>query len=242
MSDGAHLRIVGRRVIDVLPQPRPDRLELGGQLVRLHRAAVLAFVHPAQPLHAELRRHHQAELLAEPKHEIVDLGIDRGESHVIPGVSRLRQVLLRHRELRPELPFDLVDLPGALLDAGLRHRARSRLHERKEVAVGIDDRRRGGQRPPLHVRPLARERQVHADVEAGILFEQPRRLEKPRPRHDDVGGGEHAALVGVDGPEVDAVRRAHVVAFDDQADLGGSGLQGDDGDEESDGGAHGAGL
>jgi hypothetical protein len=81
---------------------------------------------------------------------------------------------------------------------------------------------------------------VHADVEAGILFQQTHRLEKPRPGHDHVRRREHASLVGVDGAEVDAVRRAHVVALDDQADFGGSGLQGDDGDEESNGGAHGA--
>ena len=61
----------------------------------------------------------------------------------------------------------------------------------------------------------------------GFSLQQPRRLGKPRSGDDDVGGGEDAALVGVDGGDVDAVRRGHVVAFDDQANFRGRGLQGE---------------
>ena len=79
---------------------------------------------------------------------------------------------------------------------------------------------------------------MHADVQSRIFLEQPHGFRKPRTRHDHVGRGEHTTLVGIDRRHVDPVSGRHVIAFDDQADLGGWWLQGEESQNEDDAGAH----
>jgi hypothetical protein len=157
-------------------------------------------------------------------------------SYVRP--SGLRDVPLRHVQLRAKLAFDLVNLPVALLDALSGREAGPRLHDGKEIAVCVDDRRGLSQRPPLDVLPLAGERQMHADVQSRIFLEQPHRFRKPRTRHDHVGRGEHTTLVGIDRRHIDPVSGRHVIAFDDQADLAWWRLQSEQSQNDDDAGAH----
>ena len=107
----------------------------------------------------------------------------RRRIHVAAQVRDLRDHLLRQLDLGPQLLLDLLDLPPALQEPGLRREVRPLARHRVEIPLRIDEARRLRQRTPLVVLPLAGEGQVHADVVAGVLAEHLGRLVEPRARH-----------------------------------------------------------
>jgi hypothetical protein len=121
-------------------------------------------------------------------------------------------------DLGAEFPLDLIEAPLVFRDRATGIIFIGPQHRKKET-VGVDEAWARGERPPLYVVPFAREREMHADIDAGVgrLREQAHGFGKPRRRGDDLDRSRNALAVTLDQRRIAAVRETHVVGAHDQA-------------------------